>query len=79
MGAHSMRKRETREVPVLGDLITRPQFAELADCGTNTLKRRLAADESAPQPQNTGGVLVKYKREEAVAWLRHGKAWRALI
>lgn len=74
-----MRKRTTREQPVNGETITRPQFAELAGVTVPTLRRRLAKDEGAPQPKNTGGALVKYSKMEATAWLRHGAAWQALI
>ena len=74
-----MRKRDTKEIPVNGTLITRPQFAELAGCAPNTLKKRLARDQEAPQPKNTGGVLLKYSKMEAEAWLRDPVAWRALV
>ncbi len=74
-----MRKRIKKERPILGELITRPQFAEMAGVTVPTLRRRLAKlGELAPQPVNYGGTLTKYSRLEVEAFLTKGPLWRVL-
>lgn len=73
-----MRKR-VKEQPILGVRITRPQFAELAGVTVRTLVRRLDKDgDDAPQPVPGGGTRAMWLRAEAVAWIRHGRAWRSI-
>jgi predicted DNA-binding transcriptional regulator AlpA len=54
------------------DAITRPEFAALARVSVPTL-RRWARAGIGPRPRKLGPRLVRYDRDEVMAYLRHGE------
>jgi excisionase family DNA binding protein len=57
-----------RVAPVL---LTTKQAADLVNCGERTLWR-WSRSGIAPKPVTIGGTLVRYRRDELLAWINAG-------